>query len=498
MKRNLSRQKLMNFGKMAVFYLLVYGVMLIPHYSADSFAYNVNPLQNNKGNLALGRVGDYIINQIIVKLGGNYVKQQILFVLILILTLAFVTNGLYKFFLNIFSRELVVSAKFVLKVILVLMFCNIFLMEWFIFVEMTFIWSLSLLFMYWAVIQVRDKFSIKQMIYSILLLTASVSFYQATIGFYIFFSLLAVYIANNGKLTKISFLNSVKVIICGAFGGGFNLGFIKIMQVMGLVSVTGRTEDMTLQMLLNNIKIILDNIKMWLFSAYGLLPKYTLLIFVIIVYVLVLIYFVREKYIFSDIIYFLLMVITCNGMVYFPHLMTSTVWMAQRTIASFLVLITLPVCVIVVREKKNLLLYLCSCLMLVLLGINVYKIQDIAVNMIASNRIDQEIAYLINDRIVKYDQEKDIKINNISICKDIYPTWGNKSIRYVCMDTNLRVFNVSHSGVHCINYYNETEYKAVDMPEEIYKKYFENKNWDMLNLDEQMVFEGDTVYLASY
>ena len=64
MKRNLSRQKLMNFGKMAVFYLLVYGVMLIPHYSADSFAYNVNPLQNNKGNLALGRVGDYIINQI--------------------------------------------------------------------------------------------------------------------------------------------------------------------------------------------------------------------------------------------------------------------------------------------------------------------------------------------------------------------------------------------------------------------------------------------------
>lgn len=498
MEINFEKEKYRDFIKMLVLYCLIYGVMLVPHYSADSFAYNVNPLQNNTGNLALGRIGDYFTNQIVVKLGGNYVRQQFLFVFILILTLAIVTNGLFKFFLKIYPHNLGKCARNILKIVLILMFSNIFLMEWFIFVEMTFIWSLSLLFMFWSVIQVRDKFTIKQMACSSILLTISVSFYQATIGFYVFFALMSVYVANDGRLDKKSFLNSVKVMVCGAVGGGFNLGFIKVMQLLGLVSVTGRTENMSVQMLLNNVRIILNNIVKWLFDAYGLLPRYTLIIFVVIIYTLLVIYFVQEKCSIFDIIYVLLLIMACNVMVYLPHLMTSAVWMAQRTIASFLILITLPVLVIIFREKKQNFLCFNFVVLVILLGINVYEIQTISVDMIASNRIDQEVAYLINDKIVDYENATGEKINNISICKDLYPTWGNKSIKHVCLDTNLRVFNVSHSGVHCINYYNETNYNAVEMPENVYKEYFENKNWDMLNLDEQMIFDGDTVYLASY
>ena len=41
-------------------------------------------------------------------------------------------------------------------------------------------------------------------------------------------------------------------------------------------------------------------------------------------------------------------------------------------------------------------------------------------------------------------------------------------------------------------------YDVENISEETFEKYFEGKNWDVLNLSEQMIFEKDTVYLAGY
>lgn len=497
MKKEQLQSKI-KFIYLLLFYLLVYGIMLIRHYSADSFAYNMDPLKNNEGNLALGRIGDYFINKIVVFLGGNYVKHQFAFVLFLIIVLAIVSNGIYEHYLKCIAKELTLAQERLLKASIVLMFCNVFLMEWFIFVEMTFIWGISLLFMLFAVLQIRKNFTIKRMLYSTVLIAVSVSFYQATIGFYVFFALMTVYILNQGNLNKKSFLDSVKVMICGAIGGGFDLAFIKVMQSFGWVAVTSRTESMTLKMLIDNILSIFYNFNEWLCTTHGLLPKGVIVVCALAIYALLIRCLKIKKAGIGEWVYIILLIIVSNIMVYLPHLMTSTIWMAQRTIASFFVIISLPAIVISIKSEKVADLVIGFVAMAILIGINVWKILCISSNVIASNRIDEEISYAIYNKIMEYEVESGQAVKTISICKDSNTTWGNRSIEYVCMDTNLRVFNVAHSGVQCINYYNGTGYKSVPISESAYNKYFSGKDWDYLDLDEQLVFEGNVAYFVSY
>lgn len=498
MEKDKVKAKIISLVVMIAIFFLIYSAMLVRHYSADSFAYNAHPLQNNEANLALGRIGDYFVNKIIVMFGGNYVRNQFIFVFILIMTMAVVSEKIYCHYLKCADEELQLSQKIVLKLSIILMFANVFVMEWYIFVEMTFIWSLSLIFMALAVGQIQKGFSVKKMILSIIFLMVSVSFYQATIGYYIFFSLMAVYIMNRGRLGKNAFIDSIKVIVCGGFGGGINLLLIRILQIMGIAQTTGRTENITLPMLFENMCVVWNNILTWVITTRGLLPKYTVLISIVLISIVLLWVIIVEKGKIKNIVYIGLLVVVCNGMVYFPHLMTSTVWMAQRTIASFFVIITIPAIVIAVKANNRICRYMCGGIIGIVLVLNVWKIQDISANVIASNRIDEEVAYMIQDKISQYENESGVEIKKISICKDKYTTWGNKSVEYVCMDTNLRVFNVSHSGVACINYYNNTSYETADISSEIYKQYFENKDWNILNLKEQLVFEGDTAYLVSY
>ena len=494
----MEREKsFINLLKTIVFYLFVYGTMLIRHYSADSFTYTINPEYNNRGNLSLGRFGAYLVNQIVIKLGGNYVEQQVVFVIILILTLSITTEILYLYYLKL-SYKLEGIQKKLLKMAIILMFCNVFIMEWFIFVEMTFIWSLSLIFMVLGVIQINKQFTIKKMIASMLCVTISVSFYQATMGYYVFFSLIAIYIVNKGELNRKAIFDSIKVILCGAVGGCSNLLFIKAMQLLGLAQATGRTETMSFKMLLENIHNVWKNVWTWTSNSHGLLPQNCILITGIMIYVIFIIYLVKVRMCKKNVLYIVCLIVICNGMVYFPHFLTSTIWMAQRTIAGFFVLISLPI--IIIAEKDTVIerIKICTIIVILVLGINIWKINDISVNVVASNRIDEEIAYQIQERITDYEKKTNNKIDTISICKDANTMWGNKTIRYICMDTNIRVYNVAHGGVDCINYYNGTNYKSMNTPESVYTKNFANKDWQVLNLNEQLIFEDNVAYLATY
>lgn len=41
-------------------------------------------------------------------------------------------------------------------------------------------------------------------------------------------------------------------------------------------------------------------------------------------------------------------------------------------------------------------------------------------------------------------------------------------------------------------------YEKIKVPEEIYEQYFAQKDWDSFDAEEQMIFDGDTLYIAIY
>ena len=49
-----------------------------------------------------------------------------------------------------------------------------------------------------------------------------------------------------------------------------------------------------------------------------------------------------------------------------------------------------------------------------------------------------------------------------------------------------------------IQYVSGRDLERIPMPEDILAEYFEGKDWDSFVSDEQMVFDGDTLYIVTY
>lgn len=479
-------------------YFVVYGVMLTEHYSQDSYNYHMDPVANNVGNLASGRLGDYFVNSLANLFHINYVDYQPVFIVLLIAALAVCSELIFNHYVTIMNQEIANDRKILLRLAIFLMFCNVFIIEWFVFVEMTFSWSLSVLFMACAVLQIGKDNNLPKMALCTLYMIISVSFYQSTISFFVSFALLGIYIAHDGVLTKKSFIESVKVLICGGFAGAINILTLKILQATGMAYKTGRTDSLTTEELIRNTKAIIHVIKDTIINAYGLLPRYSVLMILIVLVVLVCISGGNAKLRVGDYIYMLLALGMCILVVYSPHLLTADLWITQRSVVGFWIILTLPAVIILIKNENKTIGRIAILVLSLFIVLNVSMIQQISANVIAGNRVDEEFSYLVQNEIAKYEEENGVKIEKIAVANDVRPSYHYRSIDFASMNLMTRSFCVSWGGVESINYYNKTNYKKVEMDEIIREKYFEGRDWDCMDLEEQLAFDGDTLYMIAY
>lgn len=174
------------------------------------------------------------------------------------------------------------------------------------------------------------------------------------------------------------------------------------------------------------------------------------------------------------------------------------VWLPPRVLTGlgFLLCVLLIYWANFLSEKQ--LNYL-ICFVGILFFINVYFAQSIAINQYATNRIDQEQVFNICYRIRDYEEKNKVKLKKISFCQDLDPLLGYYgNTKYIAWDLNIREFMVNWGQIEIINYYAKRNFEKIDMPEEIYKKYFAKKQWDYYKPEEQLVFIGDTLYICVY
>lgn len=60
-----------------------------------------------------------------------------------------------------------------------------------------------------------------------------------------------------------------------------------------------------------------------------------------------------------------------------------------------------------------------------------------------------------------------------------------------------KAYIVSWADVFAVNYYTGQNYVKKEVPENV-KEYFLDKDWNEFNVQEQVVFQGDTVYWCVY
>lgn len=482
-----------------IFYLLSYSLMLYPHYSPDSFFYHENRIANSEGtgNLALGRFGNYIINKIAVFFDFDCIESQLICTIFLILCLSFATEVICRSFNKLYKNDL---QKHIGRIAVYISFCNVFLLEWFIFIEAAFQWAFSIMFMALAFMQIREEFTLKRIILSIVFQSVSVGFYQATIGYFVIFSLLWIYVYSNGVLNKKTVFLNIKALLCGALAGISNIIFIRVMQKIGRIYETSRTEQIGFQTLIHNIKSIYNDLDYILIRNFNLFPRGILIIFVCASYILVLYCIIRKigNKIFNRLIYLLFILICCRGIVYFPHIVSSQIWMAQRTLVSFWTIISIPIIVICSLNVDKLSERISLLIIGIVLFFNIIYIQFISVEVIANNKIDEELSYYIYNRITEYEKETGITVDKIYVCNDENVSRSHNAIHFKAFDLNKRLHSVEWSCVQCINFYNNQSYHGYNMDSAIYEEYFAGKDWNVFNVEEQLVFIDDALYLAIY
>ena len=118
--------------------------------------------------------------------------------------------------------------------------------------------------------------------------------------------------------------------------------------------------------------------------------------------------------------------------------------------------------------------------------------------MFQVNTLEKEHAKLIKYEIDKYERESGIEVKYISFYRDKAPQYKYEGT-FVCPGEDM--FNKSYliewGDIYALNFYTGLSLSK-EKPEEDYIKYFQDYNWDCLDLEEQLIFDVDRCHYCVY
>ena len=318
---------------------------------------------------------------------------------------------------------------------------------------------------------------------------------------------------------------------------------LKLLQSLKIIYVSSRTGTINSETLLQNFRqlyqIIIKTILPTANRTYPdyILPIFILMIFTVLIFLMLKKHVSFQKYIYVPAFYLTRMdiikelanaypselsggenrraaIASINApitiqvffisrlSVYAPHIVATSIWPAQRSLLSFWSILSFPLLFIEywrgINLKKTLGFFIA-----LILCVNIACIVKMEVALLSTNKIEQEISYLIQSRINKYENETGNKIKTIIFRNDDRPTWSYKSPGYSAYNFAIRTYAPSWgAGISLINYFNNRSYNRRQMtPEEfneLFVKKFNKRNWDILDLNEQLIFSGEECYMISY
>ncbi len=479
-----------------LFFFAVYGIMFIRHYAKDTYYAIMNASRYGIGNVSLGRFGCEIAYRIGIALGMDYVKAFRFLIFGLIFSMAFFTCIVLKRLTD--GRENTSRQEYLLFWLgAASLTCNPFIAEWLQFWECSFQWGGALIFCGLAIGTVKGKLGWKKYIITTFLVFCSLSFYQAAIALFLTAGLMIVYVSADGKINAGSFKSTLWIIASGGCASVLNLLGIKLFQKLGMAGATKRTGDITVETIINNVKGIMQTIPRLLLDSFKLYPKGLLLFVMALMLTISLLNIYRRKeHMLNKSVYILLLWFICLFATFLPHLMTTSLWIAQRTIVSFWGILGVMEIACAVNVKRG--QALCAgtgglaCLVCIMF------IQIYAVELIGTNMLDRECVNAIESKITEYEEETGNEITTIFIHGDEKVTTHYSFIEYSTRNMAERALTGSVYGANSLNFYTGKNYARRVMDEEAYRAYFGENNWDYLNLEAQTHFEEDTLYLVFY
>lgn len=414
----------------------------------------------------------------------------------MILTL-FVLSISAEFMFSCIAERLDKKKHYILILLICLAFGNVFSVELYLFPEYTLYNALGIFMAVCSAFLIKRN-SKAALIWSCIALIIGLGFYQANIGYFLIISL-TMMLLEEKEYKKYYLEEIIKILLIGGISCIFNIVIKKILVFMNITEEISRDAELNIFTIIRNLKIIIAEQYKILVLGDELLPKYTLIIF--IAFAIFMYIFITYKTVsLINLISYLILILVEYLCIYAPHLIAGDVWLAPRTITSLFTFISC-LCILVVdsltekQKRLNCVMFLSVSL---LMALNFWAVQGIVGNHIATNKVDQEFAYCIYSEIEKYEQKSGMAVTNIATINDKSPMWKNRSINYYSYNINERAYINEWSDVTLVNFVSGKNYNKIDMDHEIYCGHFMGKDWDYYCPDEQLYFEGNTLYWCKY
>ena len=195
---------------------------------------------------------------------------------------------------------------------------------------------------------------------------------------------------------------------------------------------------------------------------------------------------------------YLILVIISIGICIVPVFFLSSPSMEPRMAMSIGSIIGMTLIYLLSLEQKHKSLeYAVSIIVIGFFIFNTINTIQIYSAHIAGNKIDENMGMTIKYRIEEYERESGNTVTSVAYYRD-----ANHRDYHLGWDKKLssfgqRAFDNYYCIVEALNYFCERKFERVQMDAEIYNEYFAGKDWDAYS-DEQIVFDGDTMYLCTY
>ena len=467
------------------------------HYSADFFFTYYESSANQ--HLRLGRIFHYIIYKGL-ECFGIKIEHHVLFnQAFLIFIIAMLTTLLWNLFSELIGVENKRDAA-VLDAVIWLNFFNISILEgWFLFPETCFGAAISLMISYGAIISFCKSIDWKGYLKTFLLLVVALGMYQVYIEIFLIITATYVLIKNQCVLTRKTIFDFLKIVMIGGAASIVSILIIKFLKICKISSGDSRTVVLDKNIIIHNSIEIARDFCGAIDDYCRYLPKHSALIFLLIILGILILSWYKEKKFVLRCVTLLIFIIACVIAAYLPHFIVSTLWLSPRTILGISSLI-FSICIITFTYSKheNVEKSIFAIFLMLFLFVNFIQAQKIIVNNAILAGIEEENVHQLGEKIKEYEQSTGNQIKYISYEKDANCKWTFDPIEYCIYDTNLRRANVEWTFVNMINYYLKRNFKEKKFKEDKFERLFGSKNWDYIELDEQIYFEGDTVYIAVY
>lgn len=348
-----------------------------------------------------------------------------------------------------------------------------------------FVMSMSILLFIIAANELVNKNSfVKSMLIAIL----GILFYQATIG--VLPILTFVFSIVRNEENRIKFKNIILSAIICIIVLAINLIIVKeVGKIFGL----SQTRFGNLDQLPFRILYVIGNIPHIIFTTANIFPKGVFAFFLF--FVIIFSYLEGNRKVAENV---LVTVIITIGATFAINIFTLSAFGTARTMMGIGMLVGNIFILIYTHTEvlQSKMKYFFSAICIIYFSIIVVNYISIMDKHTKVEKLTIDECYQIDKYMMHYEKKTNNRLKYIAIYNDAKPTYyyeKTKNFSALC----IRPLSVEWGDNGAINFWCNTELIAIQPNEDIYIKYFKDKNWDKLS-EEQFIFIQDTMHYCIY